>query len=92
MLIGSPDEIVERLQARREAFGVNYVSIQQSQIDSFAPIVARLAASRTSACDVPAVDRDRGPSDERRLVAGEKQRGRGQLTRQAPPAHGLRRA
>lgn len=43
VLIGSPDEIVDRLQARRQAIGVNYVSIQQSQIDSFAPIVAHLS-------------------------------------------------
>lgn len=43
VLIGSPDEIVDRLQACRQAIGVNYVSIQQSQIDSFAPIVAHLS-------------------------------------------------
>jgi probable F420-dependent oxidoreductase len=42
VLIGSPDEIVERLQQRREAFGVNYVTVQQSQVDAFAPIAARL--------------------------------------------------
>jgi probable F420-dependent oxidoreductase len=42
VLIGSADEIVERLQSRRDVIGVSYVSIQQTQIDSFAPIAARL--------------------------------------------------
>ncbi|KPM51034.1 F420-dependent oxidoreductase [Frankia sp. CcI49] len=42
VLVGSSDEIVERLQERREAFGVNYVSIQQSEIESFASVVERL--------------------------------------------------
>lgn len=43
VLIGSPDEIVERLRKRREVFGVNYVSIQQRQLESFAPIAAQLS-------------------------------------------------
>ncbi len=30
-------------QERRERFGVNYVSVQQTQVESFAPVVARLA-------------------------------------------------
>jgi probable F420-dependent oxidoreductase len=42
VLIGSLDEIADRLRARRETLGVNYVSVQQSQIDAFAPVVARL--------------------------------------------------
>lgn len=43
VLIGSADEIADRLRARRETQGVNYVSIQQAQVDSFAPIAAKLA-------------------------------------------------
>ena len=42
VLLGSPDAIVERLQSRREMLGVNYVTVQQSQVDSFAAIAARL--------------------------------------------------
>ena len=45
VLVGSQDEIVERLQRRRDVIGVNYVSIQQSEMDNFAPIVARLAGT-----------------------------------------------
>ncbi|MCK9902406.1 TIGR03621 family F420-dependent LLM class oxidoreductase [Frankia sp. Cpl3] len=43
VLVGSVEEIVERLQERRAQFGVNYISLQQSEIDSFAPVVERLA-------------------------------------------------
>ncbi|MER5183456.1 TIGR03621 family F420-dependent LLM class oxidoreductase [Streptomyces sp. NPDC002896] len=43
VLVGSAEEIAERLQERREQLGVNYVTVQQSQIDSFAPIAARLS-------------------------------------------------
>ena len=43
VLIGSADAIIERLEARREKLGVNYVSVQQAQIESFAPIAARLS-------------------------------------------------
>jgi probable F420-dependent oxidoreductase len=42
VLIGSSTEIVERLQARRERLCINYVTIQQDQLDAFAPIAARL--------------------------------------------------
>lgn len=42
VLIGSVDEVIERLHARRERFGVNYVSVQQAQVENFAPVVARL--------------------------------------------------
>ncbi|ADP83354.1 TIGR03621 family F420-dependent LLM class oxidoreductase [Pseudofrankia inefficax] len=43
VLLGTLDEIIERLVERREAFGVNYVSVQQGQLRTFAPIVAALA-------------------------------------------------
>jgi len=42
VLIGSVDQVVDQLQQRRERFGVNYVSVQQAQLASFAPVVARL--------------------------------------------------
>lgn len=42
VLIGSLDHVVETLHSRRETQGVNYVTVQQSQIDSFAPVVDRL--------------------------------------------------
>jgi probable F420-dependent oxidoreductase len=42
VLIGSPESVVELLRSRREALGVNYVTVQQSQIESFAPVVAVL--------------------------------------------------
>jgi probable F420-dependent oxidoreductase len=43
VLIGPAAQIAERLEARRETIGINYVSAQQSQIEHFAPIAARLA-------------------------------------------------
>jgi probable F420-dependent oxidoreductase len=45
VLVGSVAEIIERLQQRRETIGVNYVTIPQEQIDSFAPICARLSGT-----------------------------------------------
>ncbi|WP_216905637.1 TIGR03621 family F420-dependent LLM class oxidoreductase [Nocardia noduli] len=43
VLIGDVEEIGDRLIERRESLGVNYISIQQTEIESFAPVVARLA-------------------------------------------------
>ena len=45
VLAGSPDSIADTLQERRETFGINYVTVQQSQAERFAPIVARLAGT-----------------------------------------------
>jgi probable F420-dependent oxidoreductase len=42
VLVGSMESVVETLCSRREELGVNYVTVQQSQIESFAPVVARL--------------------------------------------------
>lgn len=42
VMIGSLESIVDNLYSRRESLGVNYVTVQQSQIESFAPIVDRL--------------------------------------------------
>jgi probable F420-dependent oxidoreductase len=43
VLIGSLDAVVERLHERRERYGVNYVSFQQAEVETFAPVVDRLA-------------------------------------------------
>jgi alkanesulfonate monooxygenase SsuD/methylene tetrahydromethanopterin reductase-like flavin-dependent oxidoreductase (luciferase family) len=45
VLVGTVEEIAERLQARRETIGVNYVTIPQELIDSFAPVCARLTGT-----------------------------------------------
>ena len=45
VLVGSADTIAETLQERRETYGVNYVTIQQTQAERFAPIVALLAGT-----------------------------------------------
>lgn len=45
VLAGSPDTVAETLQERRETFGINYVTVQQTQAERFAPIVARLAGT-----------------------------------------------
>jgi probable F420-dependent oxidoreductase len=42
-LIGSPDELIERLLERREKWGFSYVIVGQEDVDSFAPVVAALA-------------------------------------------------
>jgi probable F420-dependent oxidoreductase len=42
VLIGSTERVVDVLYSRRETLGVNYVTVQQSQIESFAPVVAML--------------------------------------------------
>ena len=43
VLIGTVDQIVQCLQERRETYGVNYVTVQQSDMRAFAPVVDRLA-------------------------------------------------
>jgi probable F420-dependent oxidoreductase len=42
VLIGSLEAVAETLHSRRESLGVNYVTVQQNQIESFAPLVERL--------------------------------------------------
>jgi probable F420-dependent oxidoreductase len=42
VLIGSSESVVELLHSRRETLGTNYVTVQQTQIESFAPVVALL--------------------------------------------------
>lgn len=45
VLIGAPESVADSLRSQREAFGVNYVTVQQSQLESFAPVVAALHGS-----------------------------------------------
>jgi probable F420-dependent oxidoreductase len=42
VLTGEPDAIADILQARRDTLGVSYITVQQSQVERFAPVVARL--------------------------------------------------
>lgn len=42
VLIGASGAVLELLQARRDSLGINYVTVPQSQIESFAPVVAEL--------------------------------------------------
>ena len=42
-LMGSPDEICDELERRREAYGISYVTVGDNAMDAFAPVVARLA-------------------------------------------------
>lgn len=43
VLVGSLDEVADRLQERREVFGANYITVQQRELERFAPVVTRLA-------------------------------------------------
>ncbi len=42
-LVGSPAQIAEDLQERRDRFGFSYIIVGPDEIDSFAPVVADLA-------------------------------------------------
>jgi probable F420-dependent oxidoreductase len=44
-LCGTVEECVERLQQRREEWGVSYVIFGADQVDQFAPVVAKLAGT-----------------------------------------------
>ena len=44
-LVGTIDQIIEDLEARRERFGVSYVTVFGEDAEAFAPVVARLAGS-----------------------------------------------
>jgi alkanesulfonate monooxygenase SsuD/methylene tetrahydromethanopterin reductase-like flavin-dependent oxidoreductase (luciferase family) len=44
-LVGSRDQIIEKLLADREQYLVSYVAVIGTAIDAFAPIVARLAGN-----------------------------------------------
>src|SRR5437763_403909 len=41
-LVGTVDQVVETLIARREAFGLSYYVIKADAMDAFAPVIARV--------------------------------------------------
>jgi probable F420-dependent oxidoreductase len=43
ILVGSIDAVCEQIEQRREQYGISYFTVQEDSIDSFAPVVARLA-------------------------------------------------
>ena len=45
VLIGTVDEMIEDIQARRERWGISYYAIFEPYVDAFAPVVARLAGN-----------------------------------------------
>jgi hypothetical protein len=42
VLIGTVEQMIEDLQARRERWGISYFVIHEPYLDAFAPVVARL--------------------------------------------------
>jgi len=44
-LIGTVDQIIERLVERRERFGFSYVVVHEAEMEAFAPVVAALAGT-----------------------------------------------
>lgn len=45
LLVGSTEQIVADLQARRDEYGFSYYVVSDDMMDTFAPVVAQLAAS-----------------------------------------------
>ena len=43
VLIGTVDQMVDDLQARRDRWGFSYYVVQEPYLEAFAPVVARLA-------------------------------------------------
>ena len=43
VLIGTVEQMIEDLQARRERWGISYYIIHEPYIETLAPVVARLA-------------------------------------------------
>lgn len=43
LLIGSIEQIAERIQRLRERYGISYLVVESEDLESFAPVVARLA-------------------------------------------------
>jgi hypothetical protein len=43
VLIGSVDQMVEDIQARRKRWAISYYVVPEPYLDDFAPVVARLA-------------------------------------------------
>ena len=45
VLVGTAGQIAETVQARRERFGISYITVQSEFLEDFAPVVARLAGT-----------------------------------------------
>jgi hypothetical protein len=45
VLIGTEDQIVETLQARREEYGFSYWVVHEPEMEAFSAVVARLAGT-----------------------------------------------
>ena len=43
VLLGTPDEMCEQLEARRERLGISYINCGADMMEAMAPVVARLA-------------------------------------------------
>ena len=44
-LVGTVDEICAQIIARREQFGISYITVGRTAMDAFAPVVERLAGT-----------------------------------------------
>lgn len=44
-LVGTVEQMVDTLQERRERYGINYVTVQADAMETFAPVVAKLAGT-----------------------------------------------
>ena len=44
-LVGTIDQVVADLQMRRERYGISYITVFGDSVDTFSPVVARLAGS-----------------------------------------------
>ncbi len=44
-LVGTVDQIIERLRERRERFGFSYVVVHEAEMETFAPVVAALTGT-----------------------------------------------
>jgi probable F420-dependent oxidoreductase len=45
VLLGSVDQIVDKLERNREEYGISYIAIFEDALENFAPVVERLAGS-----------------------------------------------
>jgi hypothetical protein len=45
VLVGSEQEVVDQLLARRERWGLSYVVVGDENVDEFAPVVAKLTGT-----------------------------------------------
>ncbi len=45
VLLGSVDQVVDDLESHRERFGISYITVPEPALESFAPVVARLAGA-----------------------------------------------